>query len=133
MQHLQHLDDVTTTASELAKLLDCSTQYLAQLRKEGVIEWIAPSRFALADTIRRFLAHQRSGVKYGGAATAQALKEEQLRRLRLANDERERRTIKLDEAEFAMSLLCGIVRSAFGAAPAQFARDLAGQRRAEAV
>jgi hypothetical protein len=60
-------------------------------------------------------------------------KEEQLRRLRLANDERERRSIKLDEAELALSVLCGIVRSAFGAAPAQLARDFAGQQSAEAV
>jgi hypothetical protein len=61
------------------------------------------------------------------------LKQEQLRRLRLANDERERRSIKLDEAELALSVLCGIVRSAFGAAPAQLARDFAGQQSAEAV
>jgi hypothetical protein len=72
MRHVQHLDDITCTATELAKLLDCSTQYLAQLRKEDVIEWVAPSRFALTDTTRRFLTHQRSGVKYGGSATAQA-------------------------------------------------------------
>src|SRR5262245_8025354 len=124
MRHSQHLDEVTTTATELAKLLDYSTQYLAQLRKENVIEWIAPSRFALVDTTRRFLAHQRSGVKYCGSTTAQALKEEQLRRLKLANDQRERRTIELEEAEFALSVLCGITRSAFGAAPAQIAQDL---------
>lgn len=130
MRHLQHLDDITTTATELAKLLDCSTQYLAQLRKEKVIDWVAPSRFVLTDTSR---PHQRSGVKYGGSATAQALKEEQLRRLRLANDERERRTIKLDEAQLALDVLCGTVRSAFGAAPAKLAQDFAGQQRAEAV
>jgi hypothetical protein len=38
----------------------CSTQYLAQLRKEKVINSVTASRFGLTDATRRFLAYQRS-------------------------------------------------------------------------
>ena len=56
-----------------------------------------------------------------------------MRKLQLANAEKERTMIKLSEVGFAVHSIVGIVRTVFGGLPGRLPRELRVQQEAETV
>lgn len=114
------------------KLTGRSAAWITRLSTAGWIPRVEGG-YRIVDVVRGLLKYRddedRRVTKSVGAAR---LNELRIRRLEIANAEKTRELIPLDDAQHAIDTLCGLVRTEFGALPQRATRELAGQRRLEA-
>jgi hypothetical protein len=133
VQHLKNITDTVCTTTQIGELLRLSPQHLSGLEKKGVIKRLSQNRWPLLQTVQGYIRSLQESRRYDNSDALRRVREEQLRKLQLANAERDRTMIELTEAEFAVDSIVGIVRTVFGSLPARLSRELRVQQEAEMV
>ena len=129
-------DDEKITAvisgAAAGKLTGRSAAWITRLSTAGWIPRVEGG-YRIVDVVRGLMKYRddedRRVTKSAGAAR---LNELRIRKLELANAEKTRELIPLDDAESVIDTLCGFVRTELGALPQRVTRELVEQRRLEA-
>jgi hypothetical protein len=132
MQKLKKLDDVVLSTPQLSALLGVSAQYIGRLRQQGVIEQVGPGQWLMLPTVPKLVEYRRTDRRRDVSSAMARLREAQLRRIEMANDERARRLIPYQEAQLALDVVVGFTRTELSALPMRYTRVLAEQRNLEA-
>lgn len=122
-------DDALMSVKDAAALLNLTPRRLQQLVADG---WIKKDgqRYGIVATVHGYLAfikdEERNKTTKASDARLKAVRAENLE---LQVEEKKRNLIPMDEALSFASQLCGEIRSAFGALPTRFTRDLELRKR----
>jgi len=132
MQILKNIADIVLTTRQISQLLQISPQHLSGLEKAGRIKRLGPNQWPLLGTTQGYLRSLKESRQHDNSEALRRVREAQLKRLELANAERERELIPTADAEFVVDAVCGFVRTELGSLPQRYSRDINEQRRLEA-
>jgi hypothetical protein len=84
-----------------------------RLEKSGYVKRIAPGRWRLVDTLQGYVRSESR--RHNNSDAARRLYELRAKKFELDNACRERSLIPLDDACYAVDIICGLFRSELGA------------------
>src|SRR5262245_46298178 len=122
----------TYNAGQMAGALALTDQRVRQLTAEGRLKTVAKNKYDRDATTRDYVIWLRDLNKLANMSTSESrVREARAAEIEIRTAERTRRLITLDEALESNAIVCGFVRTEFGALPARFTRDLALRRDIE--
>ena len=116
----------------LQELIGISRTTLVKLSKDGVFRQLPGPRghYNLGECVRAYLAYKTAG----GIESDRAKKTQQeTRKLKLLNDEREGRLIRIEHASRLFSEFASAIRAGVAALPGRLSAELAGKKKASEI
>ncbi len=122
-------ENVTTAA--LADLLSLTPRRVQQLVDEGVLVKVAHGKLALKSSVQGYLGWKLQSETRPPTKSEDALDRERIRKLKLENDETERRLVGIDDAVAAVDAIAGPIPSELAGVAPRVSDDLAIRRKVE--
>lgn len=122
----------TYNAVQMAGALALTNQRVRQLTAEGRIKTTSKGKYDRDATTRDYVVYLRELNTTANLSTSESrVREARAADIEVRTAERTRRLIELDEALESNAVVCGFVRTEFGALAARFTRDLGLRREIE--
>ncbi|MEH3117085.1 MAG: hypothetical protein PGN25_05605 [Methylorubrum populi] len=118
------LDDITLSLEEAAAAFMLSPRRLQQLTKGGHAPKPERGRYPALPLLHGYLQFMRAEERSATRSADDELKRLRIQRERRKNDVEVRKLLPLEDAEFLISELVGLIRLEFNNVPARFSREL---------
>lgn len=122
------------SATQLATILGVGRRKVSELDKAGVIPKNEAGKFPLAPAVAAYIAHRLAEARRDpGDTFKDKYAFERARKLRIENDLRDRKLVRLDEADDTLMWFVGQTRVDLQSVPARVSDDITDRRAAEAA
>lgn len=122
----RRLDPKRVGTALLAELLGISTTTVRNLKGRGVLVEVDPGKYDLAVSIRSYVQHVSGRTRGTMSEARQRVVEEQHRKLKLANDVKDRSLLPAEGVNAAVDAMAQTFRVQVEGLPGRMASELAG-------